>query len=913
MSNLKHFRKAPSPPSNLVDGFVSNDKLNQKNISSINLSPILTISQRKNGWVYVKYDGFFHSFIWNKRFLVVNDKTLNFYKNELYRNADYPELSYPLSQIIMINLKTNYGYLKGSKSFELVPKNDTKLIILSVKSNSEFFEWLETFSAKCKVNQLKNTNHQKPSKSHSFMNSSKDVSNPINFSHKIHVGIDPSNGNFVGLPESWNTLLKTSKITSEDWRKNPLAVIEVLEFYSEINRYDSKIKKKNSFDNNDLNTLLVKATDELKNLSKIINNEVKTKFEKKGLTSKSSSSISTTLSKILSPSFSQNLFNKNFLTEGEKKIVDKNKTSIRKAPSPQLKNEPKKKNDYYLFSDPITLSSDPKIIPFLFDSTNKKNSHKTFDEKLKTKQNYNFNFKSNNGETFNDNDKSQLKYLNSSFEKITDESLKNDLDKNKKIIKNENKKKIGFRFFDNDNNKLEIGNDSYVKSSVLKKQQECFVKLSYEIDDKICDFQKYVPNFKKSTSEKFKNSLEIISDDNLISNAVKTLNIDTKNSKCQDSNKTHINEKQKIITSNSTKDDDYNFSFENDIEPLQLNRDKIKYNAGSDIEQTIENSQKNIESSADEKKNPECTSDKNFCITNEFKEAQIINNLKKIVDKENPKFLFDLIEKAGQGASGAVYLAKRKVDNKKVAIKQMDLKLQSRKELIINEISIMKDSHHKNIVNFLNAYLVNDSNLWVIMEYMEGGSLTEVIENNDFALTETQIATVCNETLKGLQHLHKKHIIHRDIKSDNVLLDSHGNVKITDFGFCAKLTDQKKKRETIVGTPYWMAPEVVKQKEYDEKVDVWSLGIMTIEMIEGEPPYLNEEPLKALYLIATNGTPKLKKPHLLSTCIKNFLSICLSVNVKFRATTNELLQHSFIQLKSGKVNELSVLLQWKKT
>jgi len=273
-------------------------------------------------------------------------------------------------------------------------------------------------------------------------------------------------------------------------------------------------------------------------------------------------------------------------------------------------------------------------------------------------------------------------------------------------------------------------------------------------------------------------------------------------------------------------------------------------------------------------------------------DEEIMAKLRAIVTVGDPKKKYTKFEKIGQGASGVVFTAIEIATGNEVAIKQMNLSQQPKKELIINEILVMRENKHPNVVNYVDSYLVVDE-LWVVMEYLAGGSLTDVV--TETCMDEGQIASVSRECLQALDFLHGNGVIHRDIKSDNILLGLDGNVKLTDFGFCATITPEQQKRSTMVGTPYWMAPEVVTRKQYGPKVDIWSLGIMAIEMIEGEPPYLNENPLRALYLIATNGTPELQHPERLSPVFRDFLQKTLEMDVDKRPSARALLMHPFLR------------------
>eukprot|EP01111_Echinosteliopsis_oligospora_P000746 TRINITY_DN1087_c0_g2_i3.p1 TRINITY_DN1087_c0_g2~~TRINITY_DN1087_c0_g2_i3.p1 ORF type:complete len:490 (+),score=171.89 TRINITY_DN1087_c0_g2_i3:318-1787(+) len=254
--------------------------------------------------------------------------------------------------------------------------------------------------------------------------------------------------------------------------------------------------------------------------------------------------------------------------------------------------------------------------------------------------------------------------------------------------------------------------------------------------------------------------------------------------------------------------------------------------------------------------------------------------LADLVSRDDPTKIYKNMTKIGEGAAGEVFVATNVKTGLKVAVKKMEINNENIK-LLVTEIGIMKSSKHPNIVDYIASYIVDDREMWVVMEYMGGGCLTDVLECFDSVqMNEAQIAYASRETLKALAYVHSLHRIHRDIKSDNILLSSDGLFKLADFGYAAQLTNKQKQRNTVVGTPYWMAPELIRGHDYGTKVDIWSLGIMLIEMAEGEPPYMEYPPLRALFLITTKGIPPLKDQSKWSRDFHDFFQKCLDVNVQ---------------------------------
>ncbi|KAM6389551.1 TRAF2 and NCK-interacting protein kinase isoform 8-T8 [Pluvialis apricaria] len=284
----------------------------------------------------------------------------------------------------------------------------------------------------------------------------------------------------------------------------------------------------------------------------------------------------------------------------------------------------------------------------------------------------------------------------------------------------------------------------------------------------------------------------------------------------------------------------------------------------------------------------------------------------------DPAGIFELVELVGNGTYGQVYKGHHVKTGQLAAIKVMDVTGDEEEE-IKQEINMLKKySHHRNIATYYGAFIKKnppgmDDQLWLVMEFCGAGSVTDLIKNTKGnTLKEEWIAYICREILRGLSHLHQHKVIHRDIKGQNVLLTENAEVKLVDFGVSAQLDRTVGRRNTFIGTPYWMAPEVIACDEnpdatYDFKSDLWSLGITAIEMAEGAPPLCDMHPMRALFLIPRNPAPRLKSKKW-SKKFQSFIESCLVKNHSQRPTTEQLMKHPFIR---DQPNERQVRIQLK--
>ncbi|KAG5975389.1 hypothetical protein E4U55_007725 [Claviceps digitariae] len=773
------------------------------------------VAVKKEGWASVKES---KNFIqpWKQKYLILRKESLDFHKTE------GGKVSYTLYLKDVVNV----GRVEAAGTiFEIKRKPDgsssspgdddgqTKTLQIKVKSDDDLYEWIDFIYGAC------------PGMG--------GVSNPTNFSHAVHVGFDPQTGEFVGLPPEWSKLLNSSAITKEDYERNPQAVFEVLDFYTDLAK---RAENPNQF-----------------------------------------SSMTPT-----PPGGMQH------------KQLGPGHSIAPPRPAPPAPNQ---RN--YSTTPPQSSGGVPRR-PGPGDHHHQQQQQ----QQRHQMQNASSNYLSQDALR----EEQRRKQMEAQRQREAEERERRDLEEyNASLPKN----KLPMA-------QQEIG--GYGGSSGSSPSGDRY------------NPARAAPSAPKSSGSPvngLRSQRTAPSAPSSNSSSRPAPGSQASSNTYRDPSSQASRMPRKDGSSASRHPNGAQTSQPRQPQPAQavsrLPAPVKPLNVAPKPSQAHQQADSVKAAEAALTAKPAPSDRKQDVRMSTMSENEVMAKLKEAVSKDDPNLSYAKQKKIGQGASGSVYVAKIKETAQgiareilrqqgpraQVAIKQMDLAHQPRKELIVNEIMVMKDSKHRNIVNFVDAFLKNNNQeLWVVMEFMEGGPLTDVIDNNP-SISEEQISTICLETCRGLHHLHAQSIIHRDIKSDNVLLDARGNVKITDFGFCAKLTDAKSKRATMVGTPYWMAPEVVKQKEYGPKVDVWSLGIMAIEMIESEPPYLNEEPLKALYLIATNGTPRLKKPEKLSKELKAFLSVCLCVDVMSRASADELLAHDF--LKHGcPLGSLAELLAFKK-
>ena len=270
----------------------------------------------------------------------------------------------------------------------------------------------------------------------------------------------------------------------------------------------------------------------------------------------------------------------------------------------------------------------------------------------------------------------------------------------------------------------------------------------------------------------------------------------------------------------------------------------------------------------------------------------------KKIEMADPETLYELNGELGVGTYGRVFSGRSKATGETVAIKIIAFgeDIQPLKR----EVDIMKECKNEFVVRYLGSY-EKESTLWIAMELCEPGSIADVMRMTKTTLTESQIRVVCASVLLALVYFHGRKYIHRDIKAGNILLTRTGIAKIADFGVSAQLTTIHSMRDTAIGAPFWMAPEVIKEEQYNGKADIWSLGISVIEMAEGKPPHHEIHPMRAIFMIPSRDPPTLQTPNKWSADMIDFLSKCLVKDPTKRMSADELLVHPFVKIEVEKL------------
>ncbi|KAH7824710.1 putative protein serine [Monocercomonoides exilis] len=283
----------------------------------------------------------------------------------------------------------------------------------------------------------------------------------------------------------------------------------------------------------------------------------------------------------------------------------------------------------------------------------------------------------------------------------------------------------------------------------------------------------------------------------------------------------------------------------------------------------------------------------------------------------NPNDVFTIIETIGKGTYGSIYKAQDNETKSLVALKKLQFEDEEQLETILNEIEIMRGCANERIVKYYETFKESDDCILISMELCDGGSLSDHYKATQKPLTEEELSFVLKETILGLMFLQSKKKIHRDIKAANLLLTSSGRLKIADFGVAASLQNTLDRRRTAIGSPYWMAPEVIEQEEYSFSADIWSLGITAIELLKGKPPLSEIHAFRALFQIPIRPAPQLEDDLeagiVYSPELHDFVRKCLKKNESERATLTDLLEHPFIQRSEGKPDDYLKCLLFKQT